>query len=372
MQRCPSCGGESPDDSLHCVHCGFALREDAEAAPMVSGPGVMRPSIKDSANRTAAFDMRELPLAVGEEDTPSSEPAPAPKNPLAGLPRPRVASAPSPLTGGLGKPGSASESTRLRAGRTVMGMPVFSPSAGTSAEGQGAGGAAPAADDGGITALHDFASELADAADTGGGVADELVSAVEAAAPDRAQAATGPIGPGNFAPTEAMQVTTNAMVDAASAAPPTDAQPAVQVGRGVPEDPTPLAEPPRHAHGAHDTDAQPAARASDEAAGMGHDHAQLPDEAALSEADAEGADIWRLVGGFLGLLLLAVFAYPLGGAPFWEAMSNYQGTARLAFIGVGVSGVLLLAGSALPLPRSARNGLFTVLAAVGVGCIFLT
>jgi hypothetical protein len=340
---------------------------------MVSGPGVMRPSNKDSANRTAAFDMRELPLAVGEDDTTTSEPAPAPKNPLAGLPRPRVASAPSPLTGGLGKPGSASESTRLRAGRTVMGMPVFSPSAGASADGQGPGGAAPAADDGGITALHDFASELADAADTGAGVADELVSAADAAAPDRGHAATGPIGPGNFAPTEAMRVTSNAMVDAATAAPPTDAQPAVQVGRGVPEDPTPLAEPPRHGYGAQDTDAQPAAaHVAGDSAPQAHDHAPLPDDAALADADAEGGDVWRLVGGFLGLLLLAVFAYPLGGAPFWEAMSNYQGTARLAFIGVGVSGVLLLAGSALPLPRSARNGLFTVLAAVGVGCIFLT
>lgn len=124
MIHCPRCGGESPQGSAHCVHCGQKLGE-ADSQQTQFGMPQLSP-LAGPANPLASVPSPLLsgsPLGGGSEPTPVS-------SLLAGLPRPRVASAPSPLTTG-GSPIdepialAAERESTPSARSTVMGMPIM-------------------------------------------------------------------------------------------------------------------------------------------------------------------------------------------------------------------------------------------------------
>ena len=134
MIACPRCGGESPDGSLHCVQCGarlgeaphqatqFGMAQQRPAGPNQKGPQTTQFGAEDLARLAAATSDEDDAPAAPETPKPTA-PTPTPSL-MAGLPRPRVSSAPSPLTEGLRqrvRPPSQSPSARS----TVMGMPIY-------------------------------------------------------------------------------------------------------------------------------------------------------------------------------------------------------------------------------------------------------
>ncbi len=149
MIACPKCSNQSPDGSLHCVHCGHRFGEEDHQATRMGMPvlhpagGPMPASERGGGARTAQFgaeDLARLAAAAAEHDPAEQQAAAdddAARRPslLAGLPRPRVSSTPSPLTGGLKPPAARTPRKQTEAPpsarRTVMGMPVMLPAAPT-------------------------------------------------------------------------------------------------------------------------------------------------------------------------------------------------------------------------------------------------
>lgn len=127
MVTCPRCGGDSPDGSLHCVQCGLKLGEP-EVQSTQFGMPVRRPG-SASGPSTRQFGVEELASALAgrapDESEQDETATPAPQSLMAGLPRPRVSSAPSPLTEGLKKPIRPKEAAQPSARSTVMGMPLY-------------------------------------------------------------------------------------------------------------------------------------------------------------------------------------------------------------------------------------------------------
>lgn len=152
MVSCPRCGGESPADSKHCVQCGHPMDADGAARTSFGMPKVNAQGPNAAAGaattRFGAEDLARLAAAAAEANLSDAAPAPVEVAPvpslLAGLPRPRVSSAPSPLTSGRFNPGNpqgipppsglgalpplggAPQPAPMSASRnTVMGMPVL-------------------------------------------------------------------------------------------------------------------------------------------------------------------------------------------------------------------------------------------------------
>lgn len=122
MESCPSCGKDSPANSLHCVHCGAKLASAAQKTQF--GMPVLRPggdvqtqSAEDGEKSTAEYAPQDLArLAMATKKTPGSALAGLgslktgrrPGSLLQGLPQFRGAGQ-SPLTsgefrlGGVGK-----------------------------------------------------------------------------------------------------------------------------------------------------------------------------------------------------------------------------------------------------------------------------
>jgi hypothetical protein len=127
MVNCPRCNGESPPGSLHCVQCG--LRMAGQESTQFGMPAV-RPapeSARGAGPQTTQFGADDLArLAAAAEEANLVEPeAEVSSSLLAGLPRPRVSSAPSPLTEGLKKPVRPADRPKPSARSTVMGMPLY-------------------------------------------------------------------------------------------------------------------------------------------------------------------------------------------------------------------------------------------------------
>jgi len=142
---CPQCQSVSPPGSAHCTQCGAKLVAAAQQTTQFGMP-LLRPTGGAQRGATAAFDEAEIArLAALAKDSDERTLAPAAKPSLmAGLPRPRVSSAPSPLTAtglrdNVAPPqvGSASslpqplpaQPSGGGARRTVMGMALFGPGA---------------------------------------------------------------------------------------------------------------------------------------------------------------------------------------------------------------------------------------------------
>ncbi len=96
MIMCSRCGQESPQGSLHCVHCGNRLDDDGPARTVLGMPAIK-------------------PLGI------PAAPAAKPASLLAGLPALRSKTS-SPLTGGLGGAGAEGVESPQK---TVMGLPLF-------------------------------------------------------------------------------------------------------------------------------------------------------------------------------------------------------------------------------------------------------
>lgn len=121
METCPSCGKDSPSNSLHCVHCGAKLASAAQKTQF--GMPVLRPggeseakSADDGEKSTAEYAPQDLArLAMTTKKTPGSALAGLgslktgrrPGSLLQGLPQFR-GSGQSPLTSGEFRLGSVS------------------------------------------------------------------------------------------------------------------------------------------------------------------------------------------------------------------------------------------------------------------------
>ena len=144
---CPQCQSVSPPGSAHCTQCGAKLVATANQTTQFGMP-LLRPTggAQRGAPATAAFGEADIArLAAISRDTDEQALTPMAKPSLmAGLPRPRVSSAPSPLTAtglrdSVAPPQVGSTSSPPQplpaqtsgggARRTVMGMALFGPGA---------------------------------------------------------------------------------------------------------------------------------------------------------------------------------------------------------------------------------------------------
>lgn len=144
---CPQCQSVSPPGSAHCTQCGAKLVAAANQTTQFGMP-LLRPTggAQRGGPATAAFGEADIArLAAISKDTDEQALTPAAKPSLmAGLPRPRVSSAPSPLTatglrdsvappqvGATSSPPQPlpAQGSGGGARRTVMGMALFGPGA---------------------------------------------------------------------------------------------------------------------------------------------------------------------------------------------------------------------------------------------------
>jgi hypothetical protein len=158
MAVCSQCNGETPDGTTFCVNCGNKMPASAGAQSTQFGMPLLRPAAAPASERaggpaTTQFGPDEIAaLALAAQEAGLEESEPLKPSLMAGLPRPPVSSAPSPLTASTGlkapitpkpmpafspkpapAPGTGSP-TAPAARRTVMGMPLMGASAPPMAE----------------------------------------------------------------------------------------------------------------------------------------------------------------------------------------------------------------------------------------------
>jgi len=224
MVVCPQCHGETPDNTTFCVNCGHKMPATGGAQSTQFGMPHLRPVAAPASERvggpaTTQFGPDELAaLTLAAQEVGLDRPRPPKPSLMAGLPRPPVSSAPSPLTASAGPkapitpkpmpaflpkvattPGSAATSA---ARRTVMGMPILGASAPPAAAEPEVFVAPPASADAAILSMDSLANDLLSAP----------ASATEAAP------APSAIGPSAHAPDPALMPTQTAPVAAAAAA----------------------------------------------------------------------------------------------------------------------------------------------------------
>lgn len=267
MAVCSQCNGETPDGTTFCVNCGNKMPASAGAQSTQFGMPLLRPAAAPASERTGGpattqFGPDEIAaLALAAQEAGLEESEPLKPSLMAGLPRPPVSSAPSPLTASTGlkapitpkpmpafspKPAPAAgagSSAAPAARRTVMGMPLMGASAPPVAEEPElpTAPAPTAAATGGSIELGGASAIL-----SMDSLVNDLLNAppVSAPAASGATAASGPTAPAPepaFAPTETAPVAaaqaqpvTAASAPSASATPPNAAsepKPAVRVRR---------------------------------------------------------------------------------------------------------------------------------------------
>ncbi len=371
MVVCPKCKSESPSGSMHCVHCGNRLGQAHESTqfgmPMVRPVPIAAPQSEAAGGaQTSQFgaeDLARLQAAAAEAkaDRDSSKLEKPQPSLLAGLPRPRVSSAPSPLSHGLEKPVRQAAPQAPSARSTVMGMPIYSEAAKPSSSAPAGALPPETAPEAvpGITSLEDFGSEQAGGMDATLAMTDQ----------DVANAIAGPMGGGPTAPTPegakprggptllsgppANMVTGEAGAFSRAAAAPTPARVVAVVpppDSGTPEPilPRPQSRPP------------PAATAK------AAPRRPKPEVAIPSEPVSDGGALSRGLGALIGLFLLGLFVQPAWGAWFWEALAGREGAALIGYFCVAVGGGVSLLGAALPLPSGLRNIITVLFGALGV------
>ncbi len=121
MAVCSQCKGETPDITTFCVNCGnkmpvSAAQQTQFGMPLLRGPATA--SERSSGPATTQFGPDEIAaLAAAAKESGFGEPEPIRPSLMAGLPRPPVSSAPSPLTASVGLKGPV----------TPRPMPSFGP-----------------------------------------------------------------------------------------------------------------------------------------------------------------------------------------------------------------------------------------------------
>lgn len=388
MISCPSCTQASPDGSLHCVHCGHRLETESAAEKTQFGMPMLRPapaSAKSSGPQTTQFGAEDLArlAAATKDDAPDEEAARQAASPLAGLPRPRVASAPSPLTEGLKKPIKVESRPKPSARSTVIGMPLFgatpAPGATDEAEPESAPSPAPATP-GGAAILSLDALDMP----SGGDAAPEPTLAMMSPIDDSTQP-TGPTAGAEEA-TLAMQTPLRSPGEAGHHPPTELAQPALPSAPDAPTQPrVTAAKSPAPVAGPKPSLAKPAANPAPSrpaapprpavAPAPRSEPASAPASAPADAPDADEAEgrggMSRGLAGAIGLTLIGLFAYPVAKAWFWEVLGNLSGLPLVYFIGVGGAGLVALLAALLPLANGARIGLSVVMGLLGVACLFL-
>ncbi len=347
MLSCPRCGNESPDGSLHCVHCGARLGEAAHQATQFGMPQ-LRPAPGKGPQTTqfGAEDLARLAAAAAEDEEEAPASAPVPSL-MAGLPRPRVSSAPSPLTEGLKKPVRATPA-QPSARSTVMGMPIYAdamprPTPSASAQTMAAEAPEPGVGPASIQSLDGFAVGTP-APQAGAG--DEAATVVDDAAAREAAA-------------EAARVVQVAQtIDAEQTDPDL---PAAEEPATVLDAPTAPVE--------DDVPTHPRAAAVARPAPVPAARAAVPSTDAWGDEESggdSGAGLSRGMAALVGASVAGLALQPAKGMWFWDAVGALQGMERTGLMAAGGCGVAVLLLAALPIPSGVRNALTLVLGGLGV------
>lgn len=268
MAVCSHCNGETPEGNAFCVNCGGKMPATANAQSTQFGMPLLRPSTaseRAGGPATTQFGADELSaLALAAKDaglSPEAPEEPVKRSLMAGLPRPPVSSAPSPLTASTGlkapisprlpvpplkvSPAAGQTSPQTPAARrTVMGMPLLGASAPPAAVVPEPNGVlvAPAVEPaGGASAILSMDSLVNDLLNPA-----PVAAPVEVAAPPQTAAAAAP-PPARIIPTAVVEsgrpslTNRNATRDTAAVADP----PAVRVSRApLPSEDTQPTTPP--------------------------------------------------------------------------------------------------------------------------------
>jgi hypothetical protein len=146
MAICAQCNAETPDGTTFCVNCGAKMPASGAQSTQFGMPLLRATPASERAGgpATTQFGADELSaLALAAKEAGLEEPEPLKPSLMAGLPRPPVSSAPSPLTASVGlknpvtpkpmpsfapKPAPAPGQPAApapAARRTVMGMPLL-------------------------------------------------------------------------------------------------------------------------------------------------------------------------------------------------------------------------------------------------------
>lgn len=373
MIACPRCGGESPDGSLHCVQCGARLGEAPHQSTQFGMPQLRPAGPNSKGPQTTQFgaeDLARLAAAAADESEPPTEASspPQPSTPapslMAGLPRPRVTSAPSPLTEGLKQPVRA-QPAQPSARSTVMGMPIYSEAFGTPAAAAPQKVAEPETPEDGpamLVSLADFGSDSAPSAAQSAqaaSVASESTPSVEVGralteedapptivdspeAREMAREASSASRKVVIAPPE-----TAAEVAFASEAETEPAAPG-NISREM-SDPRPVPKP------AVRTAAQAAADARSARSTAWED-----------EGDSDGGGLSRGLAFLVGASLVGLVVYPARRQWFWDALSSMDGMPKTAFMAAAGCGVAALLTAVIPMPPKVRNVLTIALGIAGV------
>ncbi len=370
MDRCPRCNQESPAGSLHCVHCGYRLVEEAAHEKTQFGMPMVRPAPTggSAGPQTTQFGAEDLArLAAAAKGETLEAPPKAVPSLLAGLPRPRVASAPSPLTEGLKKPVRPAAAPKPSARSTVLGMPLFGMVAGSTP-------AAPVEPEPTPTDDAGPAIMSLDSLDLGGGESAEPTLALGASAD----------------PTEPTGIDGTRDIILAMRAPsrateprhqPTElSKPATGVpragGNGAPTEPSPMPAAAGHGARAPAPASQPPRSSPAPRPGLLSSTADAPRPTPTAGMDTEtdgaagGAAGSRVLALAIGLTLLGLFAYPVTKMWFWQAIGALQGSQRVFLLGLGGSGLLALLCAVLPVRNGTRIACALVAGLAGVAFLF--
>lgn len=382
MIACPRCGGESPDGSLHCVHCGARLGEAPHQSTQFGMPQLRPAGPNQKGPQTTQFGAEDLArlaaAAAGDSDAPPEPVEPKPVAPapslMAGLPRPRVSSAPSPLTEGLRHPVRPAQQTPS-ARSTVMGMPILAdgaprpsaPSGRSTLESTPEPGEGPAT----LTSLDSFDVAEEQAPPAGDETAPVAYPESVQIGPELSQATGRALTEDEAAPTIVDSPEARAMARQAS-----EGAKAALAARIVT-----VVAPDAGGHAAGEPEvgaATSAARAAPITEPV--DTLRKPRTAAEAAARAReaGADPWdddaaepgsamsRGLAALVGGTLLGLVVHPAKQQWFWDAVRTMEGNSRWAFIAAGSCGVVALLTAVLPIPPKARNALTILVGALGV------
>ncbi len=386
MLACPRCGGESPDGSLHCVHCGARLGEAPHQSTQFGMPQLRPAGPNQKGPQTTQFGAEDLArLAAAAADDSDAPPEPAEPKPvapapslMAGLPRPRVSSAPSPLTEGGRQPVRPAQ-LKPSARSTVMGMPILADAAPkpSASSDRATLESTPEPVDGPamLMSLDSFGAEEQAAPPSD----DKTVPVAYPESVEISPELTHPVGRAlsedDAPPTvvdspevrEMARKASEGARQAAAAAPTAVATPAAGEKPGAGgsgPDTEPEVKPARRAAPITEpvelvrkprTAAEAAARAR--AAGS--------DPWADDTAEA-GSGMSRGLAALVGGTLIGLVVHPAKQQWFWDAVRTMDGTQKWAFMGAGACGVVALLTAALPIPPKARNALTILVGALGV------